>query len=86
MEGILALVAAVISIVAMVLRAKLARVKTKEERIADEADVVSARASDLALKVQQGKVYDVIVEMDDLARRCRMLRLHASTPAGDSTR
>lgn len=84
-EGILGIVAAVVSIVAMILRAKLSKVQTKQERIAEEADHVAVKASELAQKIQDGKVYDVIVEMDDLARRCRMLRMHASASAGDSS-
>ena len=77
-EGFLALATAVVSIIAMILKAKLGKVKTEGERIAEEADAVAARASDLAKKIQDGKVYDVISEMDDLARHCRMLRMRTS--------
>lgn len=84
-EGILGIVAAVVSIVAMILRAKLSKVKTEGERIAEESEVVADRASELAKKIQDGKVYDVVTEMDDLARRCRMLRMHASKNPRDSS-
>lgn len=74
----LSIVAGIISIIAIILRARLNREKTRAEKIAEAAAVVEKRSTALAKKIAEGRTYDVVAEMDALVRSNRMLRLLAS--------
>ena len=73
MEGILGIIAAVLGIVAMVLKARLSREKSKGEKIAEAADRIGSRAAVIRRKIAEGKADEVGMDMDDLVRRVDLL-------------
>lgn len=78
MEAFFGVVAAVLGIVAMILKFKLSKVQTASERAEDDVAAMSLKADELARMINEGKAYDVVKQVDDLARSLRLRRLRAT--------